>query len=187
MVIPVQIAFHNMSPTEEIESRIRLEADRLNEVFDRIVSCRVVVDVPHRHHKEGNSFQVRIDLKVPGREIAVSREPSPHSDGHDLDTTVRDAFDEARRQLEDLARVRRGDVKAHEPLAHGRVARIMAGEGYGFLETPDGREIYFHRHSVRNGGFDRLEPGAEVVFSEEEGDKGPQATTVRASGRHGHH
>lgn len=186
MVIPVQIAFHNMTPSEEIESRIRLEAERLDEVFGRIMSCRVVVDVPHRHHKEGNFYQVRIDLKIPGREVVVNREPAQHTDYRDLDIAVRDAFDEARRQLEDLARVRRGDVKAHGPAEHGRVIRLMAEGGYGFLETPDGREIYFHRNSVRNGGFERLEVGAEVAFSEEEGDKGPQATTVRPVGRHGH-
>lgn len=186
MEIPVQIAFHNMTASEELESRILLEADRLDEVFGRIMSCRVVVDVPHRHHREGNFYQVRIDLKVPGREIAVNREPGQHGDYRDLDIAIRDAFDEARRQLEDLARVRRGDVKAHGPAAHGRVIRLIPEGGYGFLETPDGREIYFHRNSVRNGGFERLEVGTEVAFSEEEGDEGPQATTVRPVGRHGH-
>jgi cold shock CspA family protein/ribosome-associated translation inhibitor RaiA len=187
MRLSVQIAFHNLRPSEEIDSQIRAEAERLEDVFDRITSCRVVVDVPHRRrHREGKSYQVRIDLKLPGQEIVINRELSQHGDHRDLDIAVRDAFDEARRQLDVLARVRRGDVKAHAPAAHGRVLRLIPGAGYGFLETPDGREIYFHRNSVRNGGFGHLEVGTEVAFSEEEGDKGPQATTVRPVGRHGH-
>ncbi len=187
MTHPVQIAFHNLPPSEEIDSWIRDEAGRLDQVFDRITSCRVVVDVPHRRrHRDGKSYQVRIDLKLPGREIVVNREQSQHGDLRDLDIAVREAFDEARRQLDALTRVRRGDVKAHAPAAHGRVLRLVAEGGYGFLETPDGREIYFHRNSVRDGGFGHLEIGTEVAFSEEGGDKGPQATTVRPVGRHGH-
>jgi cold shock CspA family protein len=58
--------------------------------------------------------------------------------------------------------------------------------GYGFLETPDGRELYFHEHSVLDGGFPELEVGSEVRFIEEPGEKGPQATTVTPVGRHGH-
>lgn len=149
-----------------------------------IMSCRVVVDVPHRHHKEGNFYQVRIDLKIPGAEIAVRREPAAHGEYRDIDIAIRDAFDEARRQLEDRIRIVRGQVKTHEPIPHARVVRLMPEGGYGFLETPDGREIYFHEHSVLNGGFRALEVGAEVSFVEEQGETGPQASTVRAVGRH---
>ncbi len=52
--------------------------------------------------------------------------------------------------------------------------------------TPDNREIYFHRHSVVDGGFDRLAIGTEVAFAEEAGKKGPQASTVTRVGRHHH-
>ncbi len=150
------------------------------------MSCRVVVNVPHRHRREGNDYQLRIDLKVPGREIVVNREPGQQGDNRDVDIAIRDAFDEARRQLEEHARILRRDVKAREPAAHGRIVRIFPEGGYGFLETPDGREIYFHKNSVLSGGFGQLEVGREVAFTEEEGDKGPQASTVRPVGRHGH-
>ena len=63
--------------------------------------------------------------------------------------------------------------------SHGRVARFLAGEDSGFIETADGREIYFHRNAVLNGGFARLSVGSEVRFVEEEGEKGAQASTVR--------
>jgi cold shock CspA family protein len=179
MRLPLQIAFHHLPHSAEIEAKIRAEAERLDAIYDQIISCRVVVDVPHRHHKEGNFYQVRIDLKVPGEEIAVKREPGEHTDHRDLGIAIRDAFDEARRKLEDFVRLRRGQVKAHESLPHGRVVRLFPEAGYGFLETPDGREIYFHRNSVLNGGYPKLEVGTEVRFVEEQGDKGPQASTVK--------
>ncbi len=185
MRLPLQIAFHNLPRSDEIEAKIRAEAERLDEFYDRVMSCRVVVDVPHRHHREGNLYQIRIDLKVPGEEIAIKREPAEHTDSRDIDLAIRDAFDAARRKLEDLARLRRADVKAHEPLSHARVVRLVPEAGYGFLETPDGREIYFHSHSVLDGGFPALEVGTEVRFVEEAGEKGPQASTVQPVGRHG--
>jgi cold shock CspA family protein len=186
MELPVQIAFHNLPPSEEIESKIRAEAGRLEGFFGRITSCRVVVDVPHRHHREGNFYRLRIDLKVPGREIVVNREPGQQSDHRDLEIVIRDAFDEARRQLEEYARILRRDVKSRDDAAHGRVIRLFPEEGYGFLGTPDRREIYFHKNSVLGGGFGRLDVGREVAFTEEEGEEGPQASSVRLVGRHGH-
>jgi cold shock CspA family protein len=182
----MQIAFHNMPHDAEIESAIRAHAEWLDNDCDRIMSCRVVVDRPHLHRKEGNLYQVRVDLKVPGRELAVKRGPSQHAHSNDPDSMIRAAFDEARRQLEANARRRRGEVKAHESLPHARVVRAFPETGYGFLETPDGREVYFHRNSVVEGSFDDLEVGTEVRFVEELGDKGPQASTVTPVGRHGH-
>jgi cold shock CspA family protein len=185
MTLSPQIAFHNLPPSDEIEAKIRAEVEHLGEFHDRIMSCRVVVDVPHRHHKQGNLYQVRIDLKVPGKEIVVRREPADQPEYRDLDLTIRHSFDEARRQLEDLARIGRHQVKSHEPLSLGRVARLIPQHGYGFLATPDGREVYFHEHSVLGRRFHHLEVGTEVRFVEEQGAKGPQASTVEPVGRHG--
>jgi cold shock CspA family protein len=185
MRLPVQIAFHNMAHDAEIESTIRANAEWLDNYYDRIMSCRVVVDRPHLHHKEGNLYQIRIDLKVPGAELAVKREPSQRAGHRDVNTTIRDAFDEVRRRLEDHIR-RRDEVRIHESLPHARVLRVFPEEGYGFLETPDGREIYFHRHSVVKATFDELKVGTEVRFVEELGDNGAQASTVAPVGRHGH-
>ncbi len=78
----------------------------------------------------------------------------------------------------------RGQVKAHDVADHGRVARFLAGEDYGFIETTDGREVYFHRNAVLNGAFDNLAVGDEVRFVESAGEKGPQASTVRVIGKH---
>jgi len=75
-------------------------------------------------------------------------------------------------------------VRARPP--HGRVKVIFYGEGYGFLESEDGRDIYFHENSVLDSEFERLEVGHEVAYSEEMGDKGPQASSLRLLGKQGH-
>lgn len=186
MNFPLQIAFHNLPPDDAIEVKIRELAEDLQGHYDRILSGRVVVDVPHRHHKEGNQYNVRIDLKVPGAEIVVKRDHAHHGETEDLDVALNEAFDDARRQLEDHVGRLRGHVKSHEPVPHARVAQLDADRGFGFLRTAEGREVYFHRNSVLNGGFARLEPGSEVTFVEELGEKGPQASTVKLVGRHNH-
>jgi cold shock CspA family protein/ribosome-associated translation inhibitor RaiA len=175
-----------MEHSEAIETLIRERAAKLDTFADHIMSCRVVVEPAGKHHEHGNLYEVRIDLTVPGEELVVTREPSAHTKSKDIHVALRDAFDSARRQLEDYVRRRRGSVKALETAPHARVSKLFPEDGYGFLETPDGREIYFHRDSVLHEGFDRLQLGTEVAFVEEQAKKGPQASTVRPVGRHHH-
>ena len=186
MQLPLQISFRHMDHSESIEALVREKATHLDTFAGHIMSCRVVVEPAGKHHLHGNRYEVRIDLTVPGEEIAVTREPGEHTEYRDIQVALRDAFDSARRQLEDYVRRRRGSVKALETAPHARVTKLFPEEGYGFLETPDGREVYFHRHSVLHEGFDRLQVGTEVTFVEEGGKKGPQASTVRPVGRHHH-
>lgn len=185
MKLPLQISFHNLDRSEKVEDRIREEAARLDAFCDHIMSCRVVVDVPHRRHVTGNVYQVRIDIKVPGQEIAVLHEPAAHDPFYEnVNVAIRDAFDSAARRLEEYVRHQRKDVKQHEVVPHGRVSKLEAG--FGFIETPDGREIYFHGNSLLGTKLHDLAIGAEVSFVEEMGEKGPQASTVRVLGRHHH-
>jgi cold shock CspA family protein/ribosome-associated translation inhibitor RaiA len=186
MELPLQVAFRNMSHSDVIEPLVREKASRLDRFADHILGCRVVVGLAGKHHVYGNLYEVRIDLTVPGEEIAVTREPGEHPEYRDVEVALRDAFDATCRRLEDHVRRRRGLVKAHGVPPHGRVTKLFPDEGYGFLETPDGREVYFHRHSVLHDGFNRLHVGSDVVFVEEEGNKGLQASTVRPVGRHHH-
>ncbi len=110
MQIPLQITIRDMEHSDALETHIRDKADKLNEFFDRIMSCRVVVEMPHKHHHQGKQFNVRIDIGVPGSEIVVNRD---HAE--DVYVALRDAFDAAKRQLEDYARKLQGHVKAHAP------------------------------------------------------------------------
>lgn len=178
MKLPLQITFHGLDPSDAIEAAIREHAVRLDRFYDKIMACRVLVEARHKHHHQGNLFRLRIDVTVPGRELVVTRDPAEHHAHEDPYVAIRDAFDAVRRQLEDYARVQRAEVKTHAGPSHGRVARLFADEGYGFIETSEGREVYFHRNSILGGDFDRLEVGAEVRFAEEAGEQGPQASTV---------
>jgi cold shock CspA family protein/ribosome-associated translation inhibitor RaiA len=187
MKLPIQVSFHNLERSDAIENRVLEEAVQLDEFCDHIMSCRVVVDVPHRHHEFGNVYQVRLDIKVPGEEIAVMNEPAEHDPHYkDFNVAVRDAFESTARKLEEYVRRQRQDVKHHEASPHGRISKVFPQGGYGFIETPEGREVYFHANSVLDSKFDDLAIGTEVTFAEELGDKGPQASTVRILGRRHH-
>src|SRR5262249_39688199 len=136
MQVPLQIAFRNMPRSENAVQVIESYVKGLEEFYGRITSCRVVVDMPHRHHEAGNLYQVRVDLSLPGHEIIVNRETSQQTQFKDLNVALGNAFDTVGRQLEDYARQRRAQIKHHEPLPHGRVMRLPPGATYGFIETP---------------------------------------------------
>ncbi len=172
----LNITARDFALSEAFEAEIREKAASLDTYFTRITGCDVTVEAPVEHHRKGGPFKVHVRLTVPGKELIVNRQSE-----EGLAAAIREAFDAMRRQLEDYVREHRGDVKAHEAPAQGRVSRLSAD--YGFLETADGREIYFHRNSVLNGGFDRLQIGTQVRFVEEEGDEGPQASTVTVAER----
>jgi cold shock CspA family protein len=186
MEVPLVIAFRDVERSAEIDADIRDHAAKLDEFYSRITSCKVVVEAPHRSHREGNLYHVRVIISVPGREIVVDREPPKHHAHEDLHVTIRDAFKDVRRQLQDFARELRGDVKHHESPPHGRVVKLVPDEDWGMIETPDGREVYFHANSLIEGSFKELAVGTELRFVEEEGEKGPQATSVRVVGWHHH-
>lgn len=193
----LQVTFRNMEPSPEIEEWIRAEAAKLDRLYTQLMGCRVMVELPHRHHMKGTPFHIRIDLTVPQGEIVVKHEPSlssrarqlreneirkhaevniPHKD---LRRAISDAFKAAGRRLQDYARRQRGDIKSHASLPEARVSKILPRAGYGFLTSDDGREIYFHKNSVLGRAFPRLKIGTTVRFAEEQGEKGPQASTVR--------
>lgn len=184
MKLPVQVTFRGFAHSDAVEANIREKAAKLDQFYPRIMGCRVVVESLHRHHHQGKLYHVRIDLTVPQRELVVSHEHHDEQAREDVYVAIRDAFGAAKRQLEEYARRQRADVKTHQPPLGGRVVRLAPQEGFGFIETPDAREVYFHRNSVLNGGFDQLKVGTEVRFVEEQGEQGPQATTVRLVGKH---
>lgn len=107
MRVPLQITVRDVPHSPALDTHIREKAAKLEEFHPRITSCRVTVEELHKHRHQGRDFQVSVDVRVPGREVIANR-------AHDEDVYValRDAFDAARRQLEEVARVKRGDVKA---------------------------------------------------------------------------
>jgi cold shock CspA family protein len=184
MQIPLKIAFEGgLTSSEALIARIEREAEKLEQFSDRITACRVVMVGRSGRHRQGDLYEVRIFIVMPGRgEVAASRNPPADHAHEDPYVAIRDAFSAARRQLQDHRRRVSGQVKEHAAQPHGRVTRILADDGYGFIETSDGREVYFHRNAVVNGGFERIKEGAEVWFTEVEGEKGAQASTVHLVG-----
>lgn len=184
MELPLQISFRNMNSSEAVEASIRKWAAKLERAYDTIISCRVVVEAPPKHKRRGGYFHTRIDITLPGAELAVNREPDPHHSYTDVYVSIRDAFKNAQRQVEEYVKRRQGQVKTHETPSCGRIKALFPEEDYGRIEMPDGADIYFHRNSIINADFDKLEIGVEVRFVEQEGVEGPQASSVRVLGKH---
>jgi len=172
--IPLQITSRNFELTGEIEHLIQKKSEKLDKFHRDMMSCRVLVEVPHRNRNSGLVYTARIDLALPGKDIVIRREAH-----EDLHRALNLAFDAALRRLQAHSRRKRGEIKRHEEAPRGRVASLFPEAGYGFIAAPDGRNVYFHRNSVRNERFEDMQVGMEVVFTEEQGLRGPQASSVR--------
>ena len=115
MKVPLQVVFEHIAHVDYIEERVRQEAEKLEQFYDHIMSVRAVIARPQHTHHKGDTYSVRLHLTVPGAEdIAVSRDPAVTGRHEDIQVTITDAFDAARRQLQDFVRKRQGHVKAHE-------------------------------------------------------------------------
>jgi len=135
MQMPLQISFHGMDRSDAVEAAVRKNVQHLGRFATDIMSCRVAVELLQKHRHQGRPFGVRIDLTVPGRELVVNR-----VEDEDVYVAMRDAFDDMKRQLEDVVRQRRGQEKEHPRELHGEVVRVDAEGGFGFIRTPDGQE-----------------------------------------------
>jgi cold shock CspA family protein len=167
-----------------VRGRIEREVAGLEKTFGRITACDIHIEGPGRRQHKGGLFAVRARLELPGGvEIAASRNPPEDHAHEDAYVAIRDVFRALRRQLRERVRQRREESQHPDTQPHGVVTKLFPEEGYGFLQGDDGQEIYFHRNAVLTG-FEHLCVGSEVHFAEdeEEGEDGPQASTVRAFG-----
>lgn len=197
MQLPPTITFRGVERTAALEAEVITRLRKLETYYPGIMGCRVLVEFVQRHHEAGNRYHVRIDLTVPGEEIVVAHEASLRATTQDVDAekitrlaepdperkharvALREAFDIARRLLQDYARRQRGSVKTAARQARGRVSQLFPIDEYGYIEAEDGHEVYFQKTSVLKNAFHRLTIGSAVSFVEEPGEKGPQASTVR--------
>ena len=178
MKTPLQITFRDIEHSDTIEAHIREKAEKLETFFEPLMSCRVVVEMPHQHKHQGRFFNVRIDIGVPGSEIVVNR------DRHeDVYVALRDAFDAAKRQIDGYSRRLRRETKSHAQEFTGQVVRIFPEERYGFIRRVDGGELYFSFDNLVNVAFGQIQEGHEVKFIEDSAANGPQAKRVSI----GHH
>ena len=196
MQLTPTIAFRGIDPSPALEAVVRERLAKLETYCDTLMGCRVMVELAERHHEHGNHFHIRIDLTLPGEEIVVTHEANVHGSAQDIGSpklskkdepdpehqharvAIRQAFDVARRRLQDFKRRQRGAVKTLARQPRGRVAQLFPVDGYGYIEAEDGHEVYFQKSSVRKDAFERLTVDSAVSFVEEPGQKGPQASTV---------
>ena len=185
MQVPLELTFEGLEPSDELRDEVERQLAHLEKFSARITSCHVIVHGASRRHRQGGSYRVDVRIAMPqGRDVVVNTAHGDRPETEHPKVAIAEAFAAARRRLEDAVREMRGDVKTHVPQDRGKVARFLAGDDCGFIETADGREIYFHRNSVLNGDFHDLTVGSRVTFAEEPGEKGPQASTVKLMGKH---
>ena len=185
MQTPVEIDFQGMDAKPEARASIDRHVAQLEERCGRITAVRVALKAPGGRHRTGGLYEINIHLTLPdGRAVNIDRVRQNDERYSDLNFALNDAFKRARRQLQDKVRELQGQVKQHDGPPIGTVVRLDSAGEFGFLETADGEQIYFHRNSVLDEGFARLSVGARVTFAEELGEKGPQASTVKLMGKH---
>lgn len=144
MQLPLQISSRDFDVTPAIEQAVRSKADKLDQFYDHIMGCRVLLETPHRHHHKGSAYNVRILLTVPGDELIVKREPH-----EDLYVAIRDAFDAAQRQLKEYSRRRRGDIKHHMEAGSGAIAAFGNEEDVEYMgSTEESEELLTYYETV---------------------------------------
>ena len=187
MSVRTTLTFQGVDRSPALEEAIAKRIDELAHLHPGLMHVQIGVSELGRHHHQGRHFSVRLDLrcKGDGHEFAVT-----HRHHEDPFVALRDAFDAAKRVLQDDVRRTRGAVKQHPPKRHGHVARLDRDGGFGFIEDLEGREFYFGRDNLAEvPAFDDLMPGQPVTFIETyEGDT-PQARRVSveaASSEAGH-
>ena len=175
---PLEVRFLGMEPSEAVEAAARDKAAKLDHFCRDLMSCRVTIELLHKHKHQGQPFGVRIDVTLPGHELSVDR--VQHEDVY---VALRDAFDDMRRQVEDAVRRTRGQEKAHAVPLHGEVVRFDVADRCGFIRTADDDEYWFGPENLADVPFDHLELGAEVQFVPEVAAEGRQAKRI-SLGKH---
>ncbi|MEA2935053.1 MAG: hypothetical protein QOD74_1699 [Variibacter sp.] len=184
--VPIEIAFHNIPSIPWAEEEIRARIAKLEQIFDRLVACRVRVDQRANNSARNIPPVVRIEMGVPGKDLVVSHEPDylqKKFQNPDLHNAINEAFRIAEDQLTEYKAQLQGRTKEmhHDGPNQflGQVAEVDPGGDFGFILTKEGGMLYFHRNSLLSGDFASLRRGDEVHYVEEMGDTGPTASKVR--------
>lgn len=181
---PFEIDYQGFAPSEAQTTLFQQKVEAFEKKFGRIAAGRIVVRAPSARHRSGGLFDINIRLRLPGgKEVDISKTPDPDERYANFNFAVNDAFRRAQRQLLKHVDKMEGEVKVHEEQPIGTVTKLF--EDHGFLQDADGLDVYFHRNSVLDRGWDNLKIGTRVLFAEEQGEEGPQASTVRLLGKHG--
>lgn len=190
METPLQVVFKDTESSEFVENHIRERVAKLERFHPHIISCRVVVEIPHKASGSGkNPLGLLVEVEVPGKQLIAKASDDMRESKGDRTAVMNRTFDAMQRQLDDDSRIRRKQVKHHESAGlTGTVARLFPEQDYGFIEMAGQPDLYFTRNIVSGSGFDRLEVGMAVVVTPaaSEGPMGPQASSVQRLGEETH-
>jgi len=174
----LKLSFQGMEPSVTIKTKVQEHVDKLQQRYNDITSWYVFVNGPI-----GSSglFEVTVEARVPGAELAVGRQPGNVNAHSDALVALRDSFAAIERQLKKRRRQQTGEVKVHDGKPQGQVARIFHDQGFGFITVNDGRDVYFHKNAVLDPDFGELGVGdaVELTIDPDESPRGPQARSVR--------
>lgn len=180
MQVTPEISYRDVSRSDWIDDYINRYVEKLDRLCDDIVACRIAIERVQHHKEKGNPYRVRVEVTLPKKKDLVADKRGAVGDPHvQLRPIIRQAFEAMEKQLKKHMEKRRGEVKNHHDEPRAIVVRVFADNDYGFLKTPEGEEVYFHRNAVLHDDFERLTAGTEVRFEPEMGDDGLQASTVQ--------
>ena len=184
MEIAPEIIFHDVERSDWVEAYVAERLSHLERFARGITRCRVTLTREQASQRTGNRYSALVEVRVPPQhDLAVKKQKEIVDMPSQLPALINLAFGAIERQLKKTAALRRGEEKAHDGQPHGVVEKIF-GEGYGFIRAVDGdRQFYFHRNSVLHDDFERLSVGTEVRFNAEQGEKGPQASSIQVVGK----
>ncbi|MDX1647528.1 MAG: cold shock domain-containing protein [Longimicrobiales bacterium] len=181
MEVPPEIAFRGITPTDELKARILDGIESLEDVYPNLISCRTMVADDTPDQQSGNNYRIRLEVGIPSKTLVVDRQNPEPDKRSTLEQTLNEAFAVARKRLVKAKKLQRGEVKKHELPPHGRIVRLLTDETgvrYGFLESRDGEQVYFHEEALVDLDYEDLDVGDEVRFAAAHGDDGLQASTV---------
>lgn len=178
MQVPVQITFRGLDHSESVKEHLQEKVDKLQHFCHNMVACHVVVEFENKNQHRGNLHNTRVTITVPGKELVTT-----HNDNEDMYISIRAAFDDMTRQLEDYVE-NMHDGHHHQSMIYGKIVRLFNGDGFGFIESEDGTEFYFNANHVAHPDFHKLSIGMPVHFIREEGQNGPQAHRVKLVEKH---
>lgn len=184
MQTPVEVVFKHVEPTDEVKALVSEKAAQLEKFYSGITSCHVYIRAPHQSQRNGNLFEVTVEVRVPGKELIVRHHQNDVAKHEHLSVAVRDAFAAMGTELKRWKDQIKGETKVHDGPLQGKIVEIHHDQDYGQIIATDHRLIYFHRNSVVDGSFEDLQPRDEVelVVQIGESEIGPQASTVRRIG-----
>jgi ribosomal subunit interface protein len=187
MQVAPEVIFKDIDRSAWVEDYIAERMKHLEKFSQDITRCHVTLSQEQGSHHKGNRYSVMVEVRLPRQhDLAVKKQKVIRDMHTQLPAVINEAFGAIEKQLKRTVEKRRGEAKIHNGQPHGMIEKLFADEGYGFIRAlDDDRQFYFHSNSVLHIEFERLTVGTEVRFTAEQGEDGPQASSVQVVGKPG--